>query len=208
MMARGARNRAVAETKMNDRSSRSHQVCLLEIWCSAVWHAAAGRGKEACCPCRWEATRYPCCPLVTCAASTSPHAHLPRLVSTPRAGADCDGGWDQQGHTRPHPWLPAPHRSSRWVAGLGVGGQWSWGQLAVHCSPLQELGSSPAAAIQRYATSRAVPSAGSERVSRSGAEGQQLLEAQHINKSLRCGLGGVGLGLWQLARARSSSCKQ
>lgn len=26
MMERGARNRAVAETKMNDRSSRSHQV--------------------------------------------------------------------------------------------------------------------------------------------------------------------------------------
>ena len=28
--------------------------------------------------------------------------------------------------------------------------------------------------------------AGSERVGKSGAEGQQLLEAQHINKSLRC----------------------
>ncbi len=30
--------------------------------------------------------------------------------------------------------------------------------------------------------------AGSERVGKSGAEGQQLLEAQHINKSLRWGL--------------------
>lgn len=29
--------------------------------------------------------------------------------------------------------------------------------------------------------------AGSERVGKSGAEGQQLLEAQHINKSLRQG---------------------
>jgi hypothetical protein len=31
VMARGARNRAVAETKMNDRSSRSHQVRALVL---------------------------------------------------------------------------------------------------------------------------------------------------------------------------------
>lgn len=44
--------------------------------------------------------------------------------------------------------------------------------------------------------------AGSERVSRSGAEGQQLLEAQHINKSLRWGGWGAGMGVSPSAVSR------
>ena len=54
--------------------------------------------------------------------------------------------------------------------------------------------------------------AGSERVGKSGAEGQQLLEAQHINKSLRWVGGWVGRGeAWSAGRREQGSksrCRQ
>jgi kinesin family protein C2/C3 len=129
-MARGARNRAVAETKMNERSSRSHQGAR-----------AAG------------ALRLPgSAPL--CFRS----AHALR--------AACH--------------LAAPPRLCRPAAVLTVLVEGL--HLATHarsrgCLHLIDL-------------------AGSERVGRSGAEGRQLVEAQHINRSLSA-LGGVMAALAQ-----------
>ena len=171
LVQKGSANRHTAATRMNERSSRSHR-CMLGRGRLVATGAVTVPGAVGACD-----------PLASCCST-----RLPTFGALPFT-AVCSPLWLRLTRSR----LPLGSQmcatpsstSSTWQ----VGGEVVWHVLCVApmgFGVLQYSRFQAAAPTHKacLAGLPATPSAGSERVGKSGATGDQLLEAKSINKSL------------------------
>ncbi|CAM9689623.1 unnamed protein product, partial [Scytosiphon promiscuus] len=181
LVARGTKSRRTASTGLNDRSSRSHAILILEIEAThsppsaaaAAAAAAAARGGED-------------CDADGSSRATTDVLSPSSLASSPAPPVGVGGN-------------PAPCAVGKLRVGVGrgttrrvVGGGRSRRRSIVECVSIGKM--------------QLIDLAGSERVSMSEVEGSSLVEAQNINLSLTL-LGDVlsALSKYHRAAARSSA---